>query len=92
MRIRWTDSAVRDFTHICDYIESIIAAPLHHVLPFLFTSRLICWRSSRSTEEQVENPTHASLCLPGYRIFAIYRIREDAVEIVRLLHGAQEWP
>jgi plasmid stabilization system protein ParE len=21
MRIRWTDSAVRDFTHICDYIE-----------------------------------------------------------------------
>ena len=21
MRIRWTDSAIRDFTHICDYIE-----------------------------------------------------------------------
>jgi plasmid stabilization system protein ParE len=21
MRIRWTDSAVRDFTHICDYIQ-----------------------------------------------------------------------
>jgi plasmid stabilization system protein ParE len=22
MRIRWTDSAVRDFTDICDYIEA----------------------------------------------------------------------
>jgi plasmid stabilization system protein ParE len=23
MLIRWTDNAVRDFTHICDYIEKV---------------------------------------------------------------------
>jgi hypothetical protein len=54
MRIRWTHSAVRD---------------LHPVLPFyLSSSKLTCWESAESTEEQVGNPTQASLCLPGYRI------------------------
>ena len=43
MRIRWTDSAVRDFTHICDYIEKQssgavsrrVALSIHHGIDLL---------------------------------------------------------
>jgi plasmid stabilization system protein ParE len=30
--------------------------------------------------------------LPSLPFIVVYRVRESAVEIVRLLHGAQRWP
>jgi plasmid stabilization system protein ParE len=43
MLTRWTDSAVRDFTHICDYIQKHgsevaarrVALSIHHQLDIL---------------------------------------------------------
>jgi plasmid stabilization system protein ParE len=30
--------------------------------------------------------------LSGLPYLAVYRVHEDTVEIVRILHGAQAWP
>jgi toxin ParE1/3/4 len=32
------------------------------------------------------------LVFPDLPFLAIYRIREDVIEIVRILHGARHWP
>jgi len=32
------------------------------------------------------------LVFPGLPLLAVYRIREDVVQINRILHGAQNWP
>jgi len=32
------------------------------------------------------------LVFPGLPFLAVYRVREGAVEINRILHGAQKWP
>jgi len=32
------------------------------------------------------------LVFPGLPFLAVYRVRTDAIEINRILHGAQKWP
>jgi hypothetical protein len=60
MHIRWTDSAVRDFTTICDYIEKRSSGPQPGMLRFRSTIRSICWKNFPNTGELVETLTHAS--------------------------------
>lgn len=92
MQIRWTDSAVRDFTQICDYIETHgspdrarrVAISIHRQVDFLAAFPESGRTGRRSdTRELVFN---------GLPYLAIYRIHADAVELVRILHGAQMWP
>jgi toxin ParE1/3/4 len=92
MRLGWTDSAVRDFTHICDYIQAHgspaiarrVALSIHHQLDLLeqFPEQ---GRTGR-------NPDTRELVFSGSPYLAVYRIHKDVVEIVRILHGAQTWP
>jgi toxin ParE1/3/4 len=37
-------------------------------------------------------PDTRELVFTGLPYVAIYRIREDVIEILRILHGAQVWP
>lgn len=68
MIIRWTDAAVRDFTHICDYIEERrsaavarrVALSIHHGIDLL--------AEFPDTGERGESRTRASLCSAGCRI------------------------
>ena len=41
---------------------------------------------------QGRKPGTRELILSGLPYLAIYRLRGDAVEILRVLHGAQTWP
>jgi toxin ParE1/3/4 len=92
MRIRWTDSAVHDFTSICDYIERHggsatarrVALSIHHQIEML----------ARFPEfgRTGRKPDTRELVFNGLPYLAIYRIHEGTVEIVRILHGAQDWP
>lgn len=90
MHIRWTDSAVRDFTHICDYISDHgtpatarrVALAIHHQIDLLAEFPEY-GRTGRK-------PDTRELVFSGLPYLAVYRIHEDAVEIVRILHGAQD--
>jgi toxin ParE1/3/4 len=92
MRIRWTDPAVHDFTQICDYIQahgsqvtaSRVALAIHESLSLLgkFPEQ---GRTGRK-------PDTRELIFTGLPYLAIYRIHGDAIEILRILHGAQIWP
>ena len=91
MHIRWTDPAVHDFTHICDYIEKHsteatarrVALSIHHQLGVL-AQFPECGRTGRK-------PDTRELVLSGLPYVAVYRIHRDAVEVLRILHGAQDW-
>ena len=37
-------------------------------------------------------PGTRELVFPGLPFLAAYRVREDVIEINRILHGAQKWP
>jgi toxin ParE1/3/4 len=92
MRIRWTEPAVRDLTHICDYIESHGSAAAARRVALSVYQRvgtLAEFPESGRTGRKPETRELVFTCLP---YLAIYRIHGDAAEILRILHGAQQWP
>ncbi len=91
MLVRWTDPAASDLTHICDYIEEHDSST---------TARRVALSIYERVSELVEFPERGrqgrkagtrELIFTGLPYLAIYRIPEDAVEILRILHGAQDW-
>jgi len=92
MRIRWTEPAASDFTRICDYIRD-------HDAPV--TARRVALTIYESVKSLARFPHRGR---PGRRqgtrelvlfplpFLAVYRIRGDVIEILRILHGAQNRP
>ena len=92
MRVRWTEPAVRDLTNICDYTGAHdgpeaarrTALRIYEAVSTLtqFPRRGRTGRKSGTRE----------LVFTGLPFLAIYRVRDEVVEIDRILHGAQKWP
>jgi len=92
MRIRWTEPAAHDLTSICDYIEE-------HDHPE--AARRVALRICEDVDTLAQFPYQGrpgrqpgtrELVFARLPYLAIYRIRDDVIEITRILHGAQKWP
>jgi toxin ParE1/3/4 len=91
MQLRWTEEAANDLERIADYlfehapdraaelVRTVYDAPAA-LLTFPNRGRL---GKKEGTREFVLSP------LP-YLI--VYTVRDDAIYVVRILHGAQQWP
>jgi len=92
MRIRWTEPAARDLTNICDYAEEhdgSEAARRTALRIYEAVSTLAQFpRRGRSDRK----PGTRELVFTGLPFLAIYRVRDEVVEIDRILHGARKWP
>ncbi len=92
MLVRWTKIATSDLTHICDYTNARFGAlqarraalTIHNAADSLREMPLL-GRIGRKAGVR-------ELPLDGLPFLIIYRFREEVVEIVRILHGAQQWP
>lgn len=92
MEIRWSLPAAEDLERICAWIErdnpaaaKRVANAIYNGIGQLKTAPGLGRASSRvqGWRELVFTP------LP---YIAVYRIREDVIEIARIFHGAQDWP
>jgi len=92
MRIRWTDTAVGDFTHICDYIEKQGSTEAARSVALSIHSAIDLLAKFPEYGRTGRKPDTRELVFSGLPYLAIYRVHENAVEIVRILHGAQKWP
>lgn len=91
MHLRWTEEAADDLERITDYLlthaperapelaQAVYEAPTS-LLTFPNRGRL---GKKKGTRELVLTP------LP---YVVVYAIRADVVFVVRILHGAQQWP
>jgi toxin ParE1/3/4 len=91
MRIRWTDPAVQDLSDICDYLDKR-ATP---ETSLRVAKELFEIATSLNTLPHRGRPgrragTRELICTDLPYII-IYRVRENTVEIARILHGAQNW-
>lgn len=92
MRIRWTQPAAHDLTQICEYTEERdgpaaarrLALRIHDAIGQLATFP----HSGRPGRK----PDTRELVFAGLPFLAVYRVRGNAIEIGRILHGAQKWP
>jgi toxin ParE1/3/4 len=92
MRVRWTDSAVRDFTHICDYIEEHGSSAAARQVALSIHRRVDMLADFPEYGRTGRKPDTRELVFTGLPYLAVYRLEGDSVEIVRILHGAQIWP
>ncbi len=92
MRIRWTEPAIRDFTGICDYTDEQIgpAAARRLALRIYEAIDLLLRFPHRGRPGRM--PGTRELIFTGLPFLAVYRLREGAIEITRILHAAQKWP
>lgn len=91
MKIRWSPEAAGDFAGIAEYIHKQNPSAADRVVHTIYDSvtslesfpergRL---GRVKGTRELVLNP------LP---FIVVYRVKRNAVEIARVLHGSQRWP
>ncbi len=92
MRIRWTLPATGDLTQICDYIEKHgSGATARRVALSIYEGVGLLAKFPRQGRTG-RSPNTRELVVVGLPHLVVYRIREDGVEVLRVLHGAQQWP
>jgi toxin ParE1/3/4 len=92
MEIRWSPEAADDLQRICERIEldnpeaaARVARTIYHGCDRLKQFPRI-GRTSRRM------PGFRELIFPPLPYIVVHRVTEEAVEITRIFHGAQEWP
>jgi toxin ParE1/3/4 len=91
MQIRWSPEAAADFTAMIQYIRQDNSAAALRVARTIYQSVAQLGRfPNRGRPGRVEGTRE----LPLHRLpfVVVYRVGESAIEIARLLHGAQRWP
>lgn len=91
MRIRWTNAAAADMQNISDYLK--VHHP-HYRQPTMWK----LYERIRALKEAPfigrpgrENGTREIL-FPPMPYVAVYRVRENSIEVIRVFHTAQDRP
>jgi plasmid stabilization system protein ParE len=91
MRIRWTEPAAQDFT-ICDYIEEHDSPSAAHRVALAIYQRVDSLSQFPRRGRPGRKLNTRELILPDLPFVAVYRVREDVVEINRILHTSRDRP
>lgn len=91
MKIHWSPEAVTDFTAIIQYIRQDNPPAALRVAQSIYKSIARLGKFSNLGRSGLVDGTR-ELPLPRLPFVVVYRVKENVVEIARLLHGAQRWP
>lgn len=92
MRLRWTEDAFTDLQRISTWIENDRSGAL---------ASKVCRRIYDSVRVLRVQPAQGrlgsvsgtrELVVVGTPYIVVYRVTVEAVELLRILHGAQQWP
>lgn len=92
MTIRWTHPSVADLAHICDYTETQFGADEASRTSTAIYSAVDSLRAMPKQGRLGRKSGTRELVLSKLPFLVVYRIEADAVVVVRILHGAQQWP
>jgi toxin ParE1/3/4 len=92
MQVRWSVPAAEDLERICEWIEEDNPEAARRIAQTIYDecARLknfpYLGRASRRMAGRRE------LIFAPLPYIAVYQVKQDAVEISRIFHGAQDWP
>jgi toxin ParE1/3/4 len=91
MQIRWTEPALADIEHIYAWIEPHVEQSAIRLV-----SRLRERAESLASLPKQGRPGRVDgtreLVVAGTDYLILYRLRDDAVELLRVVHTRQKWP
>jgi len=91
MRLRWTTPAVDDLTRIVQRIQEDNPVAAAKVAVTLYDGCGNLQKFPRSGRKGRMKGTR-ELVFPGLPYIVIYKVEDEVVEVVRIYHGAQDWP
>lgn len=91
MRVRWTTLAADDLNRIREYIKKDNPSAAARVSRLLLDS-IVNLSDFPLAGRRGRIEGTRELVFSGLPYVVVYRIRTDAVEILRIYHGAQSWP
>ena len=90
MIVRWSPEAATDLAAIVDYIGK--QNPLAERIARSVYNDILSLSSFPNQGRQGRQAGTRELVLSPLPFIVVYRIKGDAVEIARVLHGSQRWP
>jgi addiction module RelE/StbE family toxin len=91
MRIRWTPAAAADLQSISDYLKERYPHYRQPTMRKLYETIRSLKQWPRRGRPGSEEGTREIL-LPPLPYVAVYRVTEQAIEVLRVYHGAQDRP
>ena len=92
MEIRWSLPAAEDLERICERIESDNPEAARRVAQTIYEgcSQLRTFPHLGRASSRIAGRRELRFSLLPY--VAVYRLLENGIEILRIFHGAQNWP
>jgi toxin ParE1/3/4 len=91
MQLRWTEEAANDLERIADYLLGHTPERASELIRFIYnapTSLLTFPNRGRPGKKEGTR----ELVLAPLPYIVVYAVRGDVIFVVRILHGAQQWP
>ena len=91
MRIRWLSRALRDLESVAEYIATdnpSAAIAMVERVEYRVSGLADHPESGRTGRE----PGTRELIVSGSPYLVVYRLSTSTVDVLRVLHGAQQWP
>ena len=91
MQLRWTEQAARDLEHITDYLFDHAPERAAGLVRTVYDAPSGLLTFPNRGRPGKKNGTR-ELVLSPLPYVVVYTVRADVIYIVRILHGAQQWP
>ena len=89
-RLRWTTTALDDFTRIVDLIRNDKPAAAHRVAKTIYNGvELLRTLPHRGRTGRVKNTRE--LVFPPWPYIVVYEILEGEVQVLRVRHASRDW-
>lgn len=91
MQLRWTEEAADDLERIADYLLIHVPEQAPDLIRRLYDAPSTLLTFPNRGRPGKKDRTR-ELVLTGLPFIVVYTVRGDVVFVVRILHGAQQWP
>ena len=92
MEIRWSLPAAEDLERICEWIERDNPEAARRVAKTIFEGCAHLKDFPNMGRASRRMSGRRELVFPPLPYIVVYQVKEHAVEISRIFHGAQNWP
>jgi toxin ParE1/3/4 len=91
MQLRWTRDAAADLEHIAEYLVQHVPERASALVRTVYEAPALLLEFPHRGRPGTKAGTRA-LVMPSLPYVIVYMVRADVVFVVRILHGAQQWP
>jgi addiction module RelE/StbE family toxin len=91
MQLRWTEEAASDLAHISDYLNTHYPERAETLIRQVYQAPSVLPQFPQRGRAGKKNGTRELVVSPLPYV-VVYTVRNEMIYIVRILHGAQQWP